>query len=53
MQQEIAADHGLNVDEHLVPLQRLRDEGVMPVPLGSEPRDVLDLIRWSESDDPG
>ncbi len=47
-----AADYGLDIDENLAPLQRLRDEGVIPAPLGWEPREVLELIRWSEPDDP-
>jgi hypothetical protein len=47
-----AADYGRDVDEHFAPLRRLRDDGVIPCPLAWEPREVLELIRWSEPDDP-
>ncbi len=47
-----AADYGRDVDLHLPYLTRLRDHGEIPVPLAWEPREVLELIRWSEPDDP-
>lgn len=47
-----AADYGMDYDAHLVALQRIRDEGVVFAPMGWEPKEVLELIRWSEPEDP-
>jgi hypothetical protein len=47
-----AADYGRDVEMHLAPLRLLRDAGAVPVPLGWEPRETLELIRWSQPDDP-
>lgn len=53
MLREIAeADYGLDCDEHLEALKRLRDRLEVQVPLNGIPREVLELIRWSEPDDP-
>lgn len=49
---EIArADYGQDVEEHLGPLKRFRDERALPV-LGWHPGEVLGLIRWSQPEDP-
>ena len=45
-----AADYGWAADLNLLHLRHVRDEGVLPVPLELEPREVLELIRWSEPD---
>ena len=47
-----AADYGIDVELHLVPLKLLRDSRVIPV-LNWHPREVLELLRWSEPDKPG
>jgi hypothetical protein len=46
---EIArADYGMDADLHLAALQPIRDDGVIPRPMEWHPREVLELIRWSE-----
>ncbi|HEX8272916.1 MAG TPA: hypothetical protein VF615_09790 [Longimicrobiaceae bacterium] len=53
MLREIArADYGMDEDEHLVALLPIRDRGEVPPAMGWEPREVLELIRWSEPEDP-
>lgn len=47
-----AADYGMDLDEHLAALRRIRDDGVVLAPMRWEPREVLELIRWSEPEDP-
>lgn len=47
-----AADYGMDIEAHLEPLRGLRDRGKVPIPFAWEPREVLELIRWSEPDDP-
>lgn len=47
-----AADYGNDLEEHLRPLKAFRDEGVVPA-LDWNPREVLELIRWSEPEDKG
>lgn len=47
-----AADYGMDLDEHLAALRRIRDDGAVLAPMGWEPKEVLELIRWSEPDDP-
>lgn len=47
-----AADYGRDIEEHLIPLRAIRDHGEIPSPLQWEPKEVLELIRWSEPDDP-
>lgn len=52
MLREIAgADYGRDVEQHLSPLKRFRDSRELPI-LEWHPREVLELIRWSEPDDP-
>jgi len=45
------ADYGRDADAHLPYLRRLRDQGELP-PAQWHPREVLELIRWSEPEDP-
>jgi hypothetical protein len=45
------ADYGQDADAHLPYLRRLRDQGELP-PAQWHPREVLELIRWSEPEDP-
>ena len=53
MLKEIAnADYGSDFKEHLSKLKSIRDKNEIPVPLRWHPREVLELIRWSEPDDP-
>lgn len=47
-----AADYGMDADAHLAALRRIRDSGAVLVSLGWEPKEVLELIRWSEPEDP-
>lgn len=47
-----AADYGMQADEHLAALRVIRDTGAVPAPMGWVPQEVLELIRWSEPDDP-
>ena len=50
---EIAeADYGDDVDEHRVALERIRRDHRPPPPGDWHPREVLELIRWSEPEDP-
>jgi len=52
MLREIAgADYGNDVELHLAPLKLFRDARVIPE-LTWHPAEVLELIRWSEPDDP-
>lgn len=45
------ADYGMDVEQHLAGLRQIR-MGEMLIPLAWEPREVLELIRWSEPDQP-
>src|SRR5690348_2450110 len=45
------ADYEQDADVHLPHLRRLRDDGELP-PAEWHPREVLELIRWSEPEDP-
>jgi hypothetical protein len=47
-----AADYGRDVKEHLAHLQRIHAEGSFAVPMRWHPQEVLELIRWSEPEDP-
>jgi hypothetical protein len=47
-----AADYGHGTDEHCLHLRRMIDDGVLPAD-GWYPLEVLELIRWSEPDQPG
>jgi len=53
MLEEIAAaDHGICADAFLRELRPIRDRQFFTIPMDWRPRDVLELIRWSEPDDP-
>jgi hypothetical protein len=45
-----AADYGNDIDLHLAPLQRFRNERLL-LNLEWHPREVLELIRWSQPDE--
>lgn len=45
------ADYGMDVEQHLAGLRAIR-MGDIPLPLAWEPREVLELVRWSEPDQP-
>ncbi|MCB9149664.1 MAG: hypothetical protein H6641_12960 [Caldilineaceae bacterium] len=45
------ADYGMNVEEHLAALRQIH-AGQIPVPIKWEPREVLELVRWSQPDGP-
>lgn len=47
-----AADYGMDRDAHLAALRRIRDDGAIAAPMPWEPKEVLELIRWSQPDDP-
>jgi hypothetical protein len=46
------ADYGDRADEHLVALRQVRDSGTFPERMYWCPMEVLELIRWSEPEDP-
>ena len=53
MLQEIAAaDYGHRESEHFQALLPIRDHQQIPIPLEWVPDEVLELMRWSEPDDP-
>lgn len=53
MLREIAqADYGMDEDAHLAALLPIRDSGAILAPMGWEPKEVLELIRWSQPEDP-
>lgn len=53
MLQKIAeADYETDVELHLSALQPIRDERRVPAPLEWHPGEVLELIRWSEPENP-
>ena len=47
-----AADYGMDGDVHLAELRLIHDQGVIPAPLRWHPGEVLELIRWSNPEDP-
>jgi len=52
MLREIAeADCGFDADENYEELQRIRDEGIVPHRLQWNPREALELVRWSDPED--
>jgi hypothetical protein len=53
MLQEISqADYGRSTHAHLAQLRSIRDASLLPSPMEWEPREVLQLIRWSQPEDP-
>lgn len=46
------ADYARQANEHYAVLRRMRDEGLVPGPEWV-PQEVLELIRWSQPDQPG
>jgi hypothetical protein len=46
------ADYGSLADEHMVALRQVRDTGTFPSKMYWCPMEVLELIRWSEPEDP-
>jgi hypothetical protein len=54
MLQEIAqADYSMDEVLHYEQLRRMRDEGFIPNGSAWIPKEVLNLVRWSEPDQPG
>lgn len=47
-----AADCGEEVEENFLALQKIRDELTFPEPMGYIPAEVLELVRWSQPDNP-
>src|SRR5260221_13417688 len=47
-----AADYGIDADRHLASLRPIRDTGVVPQFIGWHPAEVLELIRWSDPENP-
>ena len=45
------ADYGMDVEEHLAALRAIH-AGEIPVPIAWAPREVLELVRWSQPDGP-
>lgn len=46
------ADYGCDADQHLAALRGLRETGLLPENPGWVPMEVLELMRWSEPEDP-
>jgi hypothetical protein len=46
------ADYGNDVEKHFFQLRLIRDQGLLNTPMRWHPREVLELIRWSEPEDP-
>jgi hypothetical protein len=46
------ADYGEDADEHLATLRQVRDTGTFPEKMYWCPVEVMELIRWSEPEDP-
>jgi hypothetical protein len=46
------ADYGSEADGHLAALRQVRDTGTFPKPMHWFPAEVMELIRWSEPEDP-
>jgi hypothetical protein len=46
------ADYGSDADGHLAALRQVRDTGTFPNPMHWCPAEVMELIRWSEPEDP-
>jgi len=53
MLEEIAAaDYGLEKERHLLVLRQVRETGTFPPDMHWFPMEVMELIRWSEPEDP-
>jgi len=46
------ADYGEDAEQHLIALRMIRDTGRFPLPMHWYPAEVLELIRWSEPENP-
>jgi hypothetical protein len=46
------ADYGDDTGEHMAALRQVRDNGTFPTEIHWYPAEVLELIRWSEPEDP-
>jgi hypothetical protein len=46
------SDYGSRANEHMVALRQVRDSGTFPEEMYWCPMEVLELIRWSEPEDP-
>jgi hypothetical protein len=42
------ADYGMDAEAHLAALRPIRDDHRVPAPMGWEPKEVLELMRWSK-----
>jgi hypothetical protein len=47
-----AADYGQDIEKHLVAVRQIRDTGTFPPIMYWYPMEVLELIRWSEPENP-
>lgn len=47
-----AADYGMDIEKHMAALRSIRDEGMFPSKMYWYPAEVLELIRWSEPENP-
>ncbi len=45
-------DYGRDVEAHFAALKRIRDGKQLPAPMPWEPKEVLELIRWSQPENP-
>jgi hypothetical protein len=52
LEQIALADYGEEKEEHLAALREIRDTGKTPIKMEWCPTEVLELIRWSQPDDP-
>lgn len=52
LEQISMADYGEEAEGHLTALRQVRDTGTFPEPMHWCPAEVMELIRWSEPEDP-
>src|SRR5438105_12750580 len=53
MLEEISgADYGMDADAHFAALLTIRDQVRVTAPMPWEPKEVLELVRWSQPEDP-
>ena len=52
LEQIAAADYGYRADEQLTALRLIRDDRQLPDRVATVPLEVLELIRWSQPEDP-